>query len=396
MERLERTYGQWWQARGPYVVVPLRDMEAYLAHLYRAVGASDDDARFLVSTNLDKALQGDHARGLGKVSGIIRSARDGTFDLTAPIEVVRERGATAIVAGTKAYGRLVCRRGMQLAIDKASESGIGIVGAQASGELLTPFVKMASDAGCVGIAMVQSVPTVAPLGGYRPLLGNAPIAFAVPSRRHDDVVLDMSFTQSSASGVLLAAAQGEPVPPGTLLDEHGNPTTDSAAFPDDELIARTGGIAVRGTLTPLGNSHKGYAMVFMVGLLASLLTDTSPPWELDWNREVRGTYGTVLIAIDPHALNPHDPEGRVDAFIDEVINAPRRPDVDRILYPGQRSQELKRTRREANELVLPLVHLRDLEHLGDEMGVPMPDQLRGARPFDPPDREGGGGSWTSA
>ena len=372
MGREDRTYGQWWDAEGPYVRVRLDELQRFGREAYQRVGATADDAEFLFATNLDKALQGDHARGLGKVPGIVRGARAGTFDLAAPVDVVRRRGATAVVDGGRtAFGRLVCRRGMELAIETARTQGIAIVGARASAELLTPFVTMASDAGMVGMALVQSVPTVAPLGGFRPLLGNAPLAIAVPAADRDAVVLDMSFTQSSASGVLLAAAQSQEVPPGCLLDELGRPTTNARDFPDTDLIERTGGIAVRGTLTPLGNSHKGYAMVFMIGLLASVLTDTSPPWDLDWNLEERGTYGTVLIAIDPEALNPNHPAAQVDAFVERVTSEPRLDGSDRILYPGQRSQELKRERRGDGTVTIPRTHLEALQELATELDVPL-------------------------
>jgi LDH2 family malate/lactate/ureidoglycolate dehydrogenase len=224
----------------------------------------------------------------------------------------------------------------------------------------------------VGVSMVQSVPTVAPLGGYQPLLGNAPMAFGVPAKDHDPVILDMSFTQSSASGVLLAASQHQQIPPGLLLDREGRPTTDAREFPDNDLIARTGGIAVRGTLTPLGNSHKGYAMVFMIGLLASVLTDTSPPWDLAWDKPERGTYGTVLIAIDPAAMNANDVPSQVDAFVEKVTSAPRLPDTDEILYPGQRSQQLKRERRDVGMIDIPSSHYDALVDLASEFGLDAP------------------------
>jgi LDH2 family malate/lactate/ureidoglycolate dehydrogenase len=372
----DRTFGQWWDANGPYVTLSVERTRAFGIAAYEHAGAAPDDARFLIDTNLDKAIQGDHARGLVKVPGIIRAGCAGSLDFAPTIEVVREKGATAVVDGGKrAFGRLVCRYAMTLAVDRAREHGIAIVGARATGELLTPFVSMAADAGMVGMALVQSVPTVAPLGGFRPLLGNAPMAIAVPARDHDPVILDMSFTQSSASGVLLAASQGERVPPGMLLDEHGDPTTDASAFPDNDLIARTGGIAVRGTLSPLGNSHKGYAMVFMIGLLSSVLTDTSPPWDLAWDLPERGTYGTVLIAIDPNALNPNNAPAQVDAFIDEVTSAPRRNEAEPILYPGQRSQQLKRERRARDEMSVPASHLAALQDLAHELGLEPPIAL---------------------
>jgi LDH2 family malate/lactate/ureidoglycolate dehydrogenase len=365
----ERTYGQWWDSIEARVRVSIEDLCRVGQAAYESVGASADDAEFLFAVNLDKALQGDHARGLGKVPGIIAAARAGTLDMRPPIEVVRERGASALVdGGARANGRLVCKRAMELAIDKATSHGVGLVGARSSGEILTPYVRLAVARGMVGLVMVQSVPTVAPLGGYQPLLGNGPMAIGVPARDHDPVILDMSFTQSSASGMLLAAEQHEQVAPGLLLDEQGRPTTDATAFPEPRVVA-TGGIGARGTLTPLGGSHKGYAMVFMIGLLSSVLTDTSPPWELFYDLPVRGRYGTLLMAVDPSAFDPSDAPAKVDGFIDTVAGAPRQPGVDAILYPGERSQQLKRARRLAGTCELPASHFAGMNVLADELGL---------------------------
>ena len=375
----QRTFGQWWDSDEPRVSVPIDALCRVGQGAYEAAGATAEDAEFLFAVNLDKALQGDHARGLGKVPGIIASARAGTLDLQPRIEVVRERGATAVVdGGPRANGRLVCKRAMELAVAKATEFGIGMVGARSSGEILTPYVRIAVDRGMVGLVLVQSVPTVAPLGGYQPLLGNGPMAIGVPARDHDPVILDMSFTQSSASGMLLAAEQREQVAPGLLLDERGEPTTDATAFPDPPVVA-TGGIGVRGTLTPLGGSHKGYAMVFMIGLLASTLTETSPPWELFYDLPVRGRYGTVLAAVDPSAFDPGDVAGKVDGFIDKLAGAPRKPGVDEILYPGQRSQQLRRDRRAAGVCDIPASHFEAMGRLAAELGLdPLPGPSIGA------------------
>jgi LDH2 family malate/lactate/ureidoglycolate dehydrogenase len=269
---------------------------------------------------------------------------------------------------------------MSLAVEKAQTCGVALVAARASGEILTPYVQQAVDAGMVGLAMVQSVPTVAPLGGHGPLLGNAPMAIGVPSATHDPMILDMSFTQSSSSGVLLAAEQGQSVPPGVLLDEHGNPSTDSFDYPDHELAATFGGIHARGTLAPLGGGHKGYAMIFAIGLLTSLLADSSPPWELYYHLPERGTYGTLLMAIDPGAFRADGLKGAlvaVDEFIDTVKGSPRNGGVDEILYPGERSQALKRKRRDAGFIAIPKSHFEGFVELAHDVSVPPPHVEKG-------------------
>ena len=102
---------------------------------------------------------------------------------------------------------------------------------------------------------------------------------------------------------------------------------------------------------------------FALGLLSSLLSDTNAPWELTSEFAERGTTGSVLIAIDAGALNPNDVPARVDAFIDRIGAAPRKAGVDEILYPGQRSQQLRRERREQGTVSVPVPHVEALQAL---------------------------------
>jgi ureidoglycolate dehydrogenase (NAD+) len=367
----ERTYGQWWDWQGDYRRASISALTALCVDAYRAVGVAPDDAAFLAQGAIDKTVQGDHARGVIYIPPTVRSIRSGRQDAHAPIEVVQARGASGLVAGgSRAIGRLVCRAGMRFAIDKAREHGVGLAAARGGAGLLTQYVTMAIDEGMVGLVMTQTGPCVAPLGGYTALLGNGPFAAGVPARRHDPVVLDMSFTQSSASGVLLAAEQGESIPPGTLLDATGSATTDPRDFRNVDRSQSPTEARGDGTLTALGNSHKGYAMIFLIGLLSSVLSDTAPAWDLAPGSSAEGAVaGTVLIAIDPLAFGVADPLGAVDAFIDTVTTAPRRDGVAEILYPGMRSQQLRRARRARGWVDVPVPQLDALLALAGELNL---------------------------
>jgi LDH2 family malate/lactate/ureidoglycolate dehydrogenase len=181
----------------------------------------------------------------------------------------------------------------------------------------------------------------------------------------------MSFTESSASGVLMSARQGQQVPPGVLLDEHGEPTTDATAFQDPVLAATFGEFCLRGTLVPLGGGHKGYAMVLVLGLLSALLSDSDPPWDLYYHLPERGRYGTLLWAVDPTALTgtgADDVGERVDAFLGTVTSSPSRDGAE-VLYPGQRSQMLARERRERGSIAVPRGDLDGMDQLARELGI---------------------------
>lgn len=370
MTERKRTYGQWWDTTEELVTVPLEAVRRVGLAGLQAGGATPEDAAFILDIAIDKALQGDHARGLFRLPGMVRSAKRGTLDLHPKITVLRERGATALVgAGPKGQPALVCRFAMGVAIEKAKTHGVGWVGVQAQPGVLGTFVKQAVAQNMVGMVMTQSFPSVAPLGGMKPLLGNAPVAFGVPTSRHDPVIVDLSITESSASGMFQTGLQGGLAPEGALLDELGNPTRDAGKFADPQLAAK-GVMAPRGTLTPLGRGHKGYALVFVVGLLAYVLADASPPWDLAPDLATQGTYGAFMVAIDPGVFSPaEDVKGRVDAFIDRVKGAPRKAGVAEILYPGERSQQLQREGREAGLLSLPSSHYHGLVGLAKDLGM---------------------------
>ncbi|HUP73086.1 MAG TPA: Ldh family oxidoreductase [Acidimicrobiales bacterium] len=373
----ERTFGQWWDWKGEYTRVAIPALTNLCVDAYAAVGVAPDDAAFLVEGAVDKSIQGDHARGVIYIPPAVRGIRSGRQDPHALIEVVQSRGASGVVAGgPRAIGRLVCRAGMRFAIDNAREHGIGLAAARGGAGLLTQYVTMAIDANMIGLVMTQTGPCVAPLGGYTALLGNGPFAVGVPAGRNDPVVLDMSFTQTSASGVLLAAEQGQTIPSGALLDANGTPTADPRDFRDVDRSKIPTDARGDGTLTALGNGHKGYAMVLLIGLLSSVLTDTAPAWDLAPDSSTDGAVaGTLLIAIDPHAFGVADPIGAVDGFIDTVTAAPRRPGVDEILYPGLRSQQLRRTRRERGSVDLPAPQVDALLALAADLGIAVAPSL---------------------
>ncbi len=116
----ERTYGQWWESQEERVKVPLQPLRKVALTAMTAAGATPDDAEYLFNVRLDKALQGDHTRGIRSFARDVRSAKSGILDVHPRIEVLRETPATALIdGGPTASGLLVCRAGMRLAISKA-------------------------------------------------------------------------------------------------------------------------------------------------------------------------------------------------------------------------------------------------------------------------------------
>lgn len=376
----ERTAGQWWFASEETAVASVNETRRIGQALLEAVGATRDEAEFLFEIFLDKAIQGDQTRGLIDFPDNIRRIANG-FDLSPECEILEDGGASCLIdSRTKPnnwfHNILMARFGMNQAIQRARQYGIGLASMRVSLVIPTAHILQALDEDMIGIAMTQCFPMVAPYGGYTPELGNAPIAFGIPAGKRDPVIVDMSLTNTSSSGVKQMMLRNIPVPDGFILDEFGNPTTNGADYPakghEWHGLQRS-----RGTLTTLGNGHKGFSLVFIVGLLTSVLNRTSFPWEatevsMGCANGPGERYGSFFIAIDPARLGIGADEfgERVDGFIDYLASRPTREGVSEILYPGQKSQRLKRFRKEKDTYSLPKAHYDAFLQIAQEYGIP--------------------------
>jgi ureidoglycolate dehydrogenase (NAD+) len=378
MDLHERTAGQWWKIQDKYVTVKHDSVKKLLTAAYQELGMTPENAAFYRDVWLDKAIQGDHTRGFARILSFVQAVRDKRIDVNPDIKILRETSNFALVgAGLRAAAPLVSKAAMDIAIKKARNGGIAFAGCQGQSQILTAHLKQALSADMIGIILTQSFPTVAPFGGAGPLFGNAPVGFCVPAGKRDPIIFDASLTNSSASGMFLAARQKETVELGMLLDPKGMPTTDATEFPSkDGYVDPTYGPDAGGSLTGLGDNHKGYGLVFLTGLLSSVLTETSPPWELYYrvNKEKKNLYGSVYIVIDPQVVMPLAKfKEQVDAFLDRTKAHPRREGVKEILYPGEKSQRLKRERTQAGMFAIPESHYKGLCDVADLFHMQRPE-----------------------
>jgi uncharacterized oxidoreductase len=151
----------------------------------------------------------------------------------------------------------------------------------------------------------------------------------------EPLVLDLSTSIVANGKVKAKLLARESCPPGWLQDANGNPTTDPATRFREPF----------GTLLPLGGESHGYKG-FGLGLLLDVLIGglsggSCPPAEPS---EI-GTNNVLMVLWDParfagtsHFL------GEADKLIEYVRATPRKPGVDRITLPGDRSAAIRRER----------------------------------------------------
>jgi LDH2 family malate/lactate/ureidoglycolate dehydrogenase len=270
-----------------------------------------------------------------------------------------------VIDGSHALGQLTARQAVRLAVGRARATGLAAVAVRNAFHFGTAgrYARMMAEEGCVGIVMSNTRPLMPPPGGAEPMVGNNPLAVALPTAGDHPVEVDMALSATAMGKIRLAAAAGESIPADWAIDAGGRPTTDPAA-------------AIAGMLLPAAGP-KGFGLAFVIDLLCGALSDGAI------GAEVRPLYGDAaepyrcshfFLAIDighfPAATRVAE---RVRDQAKAVSAAKRAPGVTRIHAPG----ELTWATRQANGGVCPLSvqTAKTLEETGRRAGIDLSDLM---------------------
>jgi LDH2 family malate/lactate/ureidoglycolate dehydrogenase len=295
--------------------------------LLRGAGASQEEADAVAVGCINANLAGHDSHGIINVPVYIDRVKAGHIVPGAPFQIVQESPATTVIDGHWGFGFHVNAKAMQLTIDKAQKTNVAActVFRQSHVGRLAVYPLMAAKAGMIGIATAdsgRSPKAVAPFGGREARLGTNPISIAVPSDLEAPFYLDMATSAVAAGKVLLAAARGEQIPEGWLVDSDGKPTTDPTRL-------RKGA-----ALLPLGGTegYKGSGLAAMVEVLCGLLTG------LGFGVEPTGRHndGCFMAVFKVEAFRPLEQfKKEVGEFARYLKATPPSIGSSGVLYPGE-------------------------------------------------------------
>jgi LDH2 family malate/lactate/ureidoglycolate dehydrogenase len=307
--------------------------------LLLAAGASPEEADAVAAGCVNANLAGHDSHGIIAVPTYIDRIKVGHIVPGATWTIVQESPATTVIDGHWGFGFYVNAKAMQLTIEKAKKTNVAAVTVfrQSHVGRLAAYPLMAAKEGMIGLATAdsgRSPKVVAPFGGREARLGTNPISIAVPSDLDAPLYLDMATSAVAAGKVTLAAARGEQIPTGWIVDRDGRQTTDPKKF--------RGG----GALLPLGGSegYKGSGLAAMVEILCGLLTG------LGFGVEPSGRHndGCFMAVFNVEAFRPlQDFKKEVAEFARYLKATPPAEGSPGVFYPGEvewiREQERRRS-----------------------------------------------------
>jgi LDH2 family malate/lactate/ureidoglycolate dehydrogenase len=329
-----------------------------LTDVYAAAGLPVADAAACAAQTVDAELRGVVSHGCVRVSVFVERLRRGTINPAPDVRIVRDLPGYALLDGDRGMSAVGGRRAMEHAMAKASANGIGAAGVRRVSHTghVGWFAALALERGMIGIVASSAAANLAPWGGAERLLGNNPIAFAIPSDETFPLVFDMATSKVARGHVLLAAKTGDAIPAGWALDADGRPTTDA-------------GRAVGGTMLPLGE-HKGAGLALVLGLLTNVLTGSALEAEqLDWLASERDFLLSMLcIAIDPRACLGPEFASIVSGVVGRLKASRLADGFDEIRMPGEASARRAREAA-ARGITLAPALVRELDAIAASLDV---------------------------
>jgi LDH2 family malate/lactate/ureidoglycolate dehydrogenase len=318
-------------------------LESAVARIFAACGVPGAAAASVAAALVDADRIGLPSHGVMLVPMYVDRIRAGSVSLETTARVTRDGGAIAVLDAGHALGQLTAAQAMALAIERAQKHGLGAVAVRrafhfgAAGR----WAQQAAEAGCIGIALCNTRPLMPAPGGAEALVGNNPIAIAIPAAGDVPVVLDMALSEVAMGKVRMAQARGEAIPPGWATDARGVPTTDPAA-------------AIAGMLLPAAGA-KGFGLAFMIDLLCGVLSSGA------YGSHVKPLYGDpavpydcahFFLAIDCARFRPlEELRAEVEAAAARVRASKRAPGVERLYSPGEIEWQRQRDARADGDMI---------------------------------------------
>lgn len=302
-----------------------------VAAIFVGNGLPATDAAIVADSLVDADLRGVSSHGVVRVPTYVKGVKDGTINPRPNVRVVYDGGSRAVVDGDNGMGQVGSQRAMDEAIARAREHGIGAVGLRASRHCgaMAYWANQALAANCIGVATTNAGLNMAPTGGRERIVGNNPVAIAVPTNRPWPMVLDMATSVVAGGKLDVAAIRGEKIPLGWATDAAGNPT-------DDPTVAR------KGLLLPVGGP-KGYGLALMLDVLAGVLTGA----RFGGGLGPKGS-GQFFLALAVEGFMPIDEfKARLDEVIDQLHESALAPGNNRIFVPGEIEYEKSEARRQS-------------------------------------------------
>ena len=324
-------------------------------------GVQAEDARLISDVLVMTDTWGTFSHGTAALANYVNTMGKGGIHRSAKPEIVSEGASWALVDGHSAMGMVSSSLAMNLAIAKARKNTVSWVGVRNSSHFGAAgyYSNMAVQHDMIGIAMSNADPNMVVPGARGHIIGNNPIAYAVPAGSEHPPILDMALSAVAAGKIFAMKGAKQPIPATWLTDAEGLPATEVGDWP------------ASGSMLPMAG-HKGYGIAFLIEVLAGVLTGSgtlkeAKSWILQPTEVSR--LGQAFIVVNVGDILPIEMfKQQVDRIIGQIHQSPKAKGSERVYVPGEIEWE-KREAALKDGIPLPEAIFASLHKVGEQLGA---------------------------
>jgi LDH2 family malate/lactate/ureidoglycolate dehydrogenase len=309
-------------------------LESLVAQLAAGMGVPAGDAALFAEVLVDADLHGVSTHGVSRLNIYLQRIEAGLINARATLKGERQTGAVLALDAGNGLGQIQARKALDMLIPPARKNGVAAATIRNSQHFgaLSWYCNYAARQKMVLLAMTNCEPAMSPEGGYEAFFGTNPIAASFPTGKGFPVKIDLATSTVARGNIIAAQKKGTPIPNGWALDREGQPTTDASE-------------ALLGTVLTMAG-HKGYALALMVEMFSGVLSGAAigpDVGSMYKNMDRKQDVGHFMCLFDVSAFLDYDEYlRRIDETIDRIKAAKKRPGVEEILVPGERSSRKAR------------------------------------------------------
>jgi L-2-hydroxycarboxylate dehydrogenase (NAD+) len=351
-----------------YLRIEYQKLKNITENVFLKFGYSPEDSQTIAAVILEADLRGIESHGVQRLNFYYQGIKQGKIKVNGQIEIVHETPVSAVIDAHEVAGQLSGCQAMRLAIQKAKNTGFGMVVVRNANHygIAGYYPVMAIKEGLLGISMTNTDAMLPPTYGKKAMLGTNPIAVGINAHPYP-FILDMATSVISRGKTEVYEKINKSLPSGWGLDRNGRETQDAKEIDYALKNKLFGGLLPLGGALETFGGHKGYGLALMVEIFTGIFSGGKTSNYISTNK-----FCSCFMAIDYGILGDKtEIENRLSVFLQQIRDSEKVEGQTRIYTHGEKEAGM-RQERTANGILVNDATLAEIQKLCMELGIEGP------------------------
>ena len=326
-----------------YQLYQYEKLKPFCLKVFAGYGFDPGESEIITDVLLCADLYGIESHGIQRLFRYHQEITGGVVKIGAKSTVVHETPVSAVLDANHGMGQIAGVNAMELAIQKAKISGIGMVSVRNSNHygIAGYFANMAVQEDLMGICMTNTESIAVPTFGKKAMLGTNPVALGFPADPVD-FLFDAATTVVPRGKLEVYNKNSKPLPDGWAVDTNGQPCQNAGEIINNLIEKLGGGIAPLGGLGELHGGHKGYGLGIIVDIFTGILSSGMTSNYIN-TKQGQTNIAHFFMAVDHGLFGDKEAiKEHMSGFLRELRESPKADGKERIYTHGEKEFESKK------------------------------------------------------